>query len=113
IANCFKSLGAVAAIAGKPAQAARLFGAAETIWVQIGVPPSAVEQPWLNQAYAPARAQLSAEAFESAWAAGRAMPVEQAIDEALEVAHQVTSKQFMSPENASGLTPRECEVLRQ
>jgi predicted ATPase/DNA-binding CsgD family transcriptional regulator len=113
IACCVKSLGAVAAIAGNAEQGTRLFGAAEAMRERFGY----AEQPTaellrLEQAVAPARDHMSADAFAAAWSAGREMPLDEAIAEALEVARKVTLEQPPAPEAPTGLTQRELEVLR-
>ncbi len=112
VANCLKSLGAVAGVAGDPQQAARLLGAAEALREHRGVAVFPAELPRLERASAPARARLSETAFAAAWAAGRALPVEQAIAEALQVADDVTAARVPDPSAPHGLTPREREVLR-
>jgi DNA-binding CsgD family transcriptional regulator len=112
VANCLKSIGAVAAVAGRAAQATQLFGAAEATRERTGIgdqPPA--EQIRLEQAYAPARARLSADEFAAAWAFGRNMSIDQAISEAFDLAYDVMSAQTISPEPAAGLTSRELEVL--
>ena len=112
VANCLKSLGAVAGVAGDPQQAARLLGAAEALRERHGVAVFPAELPRLERASAPARARLSQTAFTAAWAAGRALPVERAITEALQVADDVTAARGPDPSAPHGLTPRELEVLR-
>jgi non-specific serine/threonine protein kinase len=107
-----KSLGAVAAVIGDPVQAARLFGAAEALRERHGVELPPAERPRLERAIAPARERLSDEAFTAAWAAGRALPVEHAIAEALAVADAVTSPRAPASKTHHGLSPRELEVLR-
>jgi tetratricopeptide (TPR) repeat protein len=87
VANCLKSLGAVAGVAGDPEQAARLLGAAEALRERHEVAVYPAEVPRLERASAPARARLSETAFAAAWAAGRALPLAQAISEALAVAN--------------------------
>jgi non-specific serine/threonine protein kinase len=112
VTNCLKSLGAVAAVAGNAEQAARLFGAAEATRERAGVVDSVAEQPRLEQAYAPARAKLSTDAFDAAWSSGREMPLSIAIVEALEVAHEFSSERPFGEESPTKLTPRELAVLR-
>ena len=92
---------------GRPEQAARLFGAAETARKVTG----AALQAQGESAYArDVRATLAAlgdDAFRRAWSAGRTLSPEQAIDEALTVAmHSAT------PANATNgpLTQRGQEV---
>jgi non-specific serine/threonine protein kinase len=115
VANCLKSLGAVAAVVGDAAQAARLFGATEALWERIGLHPlHPLERDRFARAVAPARDRLDAAPFAAAWAAGRALPLQEAIAEALAVADGVTEAAVAStdPGATHGLTPREQEVLR-
>jgi predicted ATPase/DNA-binding CsgD family transcriptional regulator len=112
VGNCLKSLGAVAGVAGDPRQAARLLGAAEALRERHGLAVYPAELPRLERASAPARARLSATSFAAAWAAGRALPVEQAVVEALQVADDVTAAWAPDPSASHGLSPRELEVLR-
>ncbi|MFL5760938.1 MAG: ATP-binding protein [Thermomicrobiales bacterium] len=112
-ANCIRDLGVVAGAAGNPVQAARLFGASEALWERHGFgQPAALEQPRLEDHMAPARTQLTAEALAAAWAAGRELPLEQAIAEALTVARDFKSEPPAPHEAPGGLTPRELRVLR-
>jgi non-specific serine/threonine protein kinase len=65
---------------GRAEHAARLFGAAEALRTVVG---TAILPHWQadhDRAEATARAALGEEAFAAAWAAGRALTVEQAID---------------------------------
>jgi hypothetical protein len=81
------SLAGLATIAGErrqPEHAARLFGAAEALRESIGHPLPPIMRAEYDQAVAAARAQLDSAAFAAAWAAGRAMTIEQAIAEALD-----------------------------
>ena len=64
-------------------QAARLFGAAETLHAGICFELSAAERAEHDQAIAAARAALGEEVFAAAWAEGQAMTMEQAIQLAL------------------------------
>jgi non-specific serine/threonine protein kinase len=111
IVNCFKNLGAVAAAVGRPEEGARLLGAAEALRERLGFDPPPVERQRIERAAAPARASLPEDAFAAAWAAGRALPLEQAIAEALAVAATVTAEPGARPHPA-GLSPRERQVLR-
>ncbi len=83
IATCLEGLAAVSQAGGLPDRAARLFGAAETLREAIGSPlPPAVCTDY-DRDVASARAALEAEAFARAWAEGRAMALEQAVEYAL------------------------------
>jgi hypothetical protein len=64
-------------------RAARLFGAAEALREMLGVPPLSFQQDPYQRGVDAARAQFDEAAFAAAWAEGRAMPVEQAVADAL------------------------------
>ena len=86
IAACIEGLGHLAAINGNAEQAGRLFGAAEALYGPLGF-----RLPHHDpQAYAPAldavRTALDEGTLASAWAAGRALPLEHAVAEARDVA---------------------------
>jgi DNA-binding NarL/FixJ family response regulator len=114
-------LASVAAWRGQPARAARLWGASEALREASG---SVADSPFARFRYdhegllAAARATLGEPAFEEAWAEGRAMAPEQAVDYALSEEKKPASP---PPEgNASvapaslpaGLSAREAEVLK-
>jgi hypothetical protein len=80
---CLAGLGSAAALGGAPERAARLWGAAERLREAIGCRPAPAARATYERALAAARAQLGEEAFAAAWAAGGALTLEQAIDEAL------------------------------
>jgi predicted ATPase/class 3 adenylate cyclase/Tfp pilus assembly protein PilF len=84
IAECLEALAGAAGAQGQPLRAARLFGAAEALREKIGVPLSPADRPTYDRTVAAARAQLDASAFTTAWTAGRALTMEQAVSEALE-----------------------------
>src|SRR5690606_40878433 len=96
-------------------QAARLFGAEEALREAIGA-PVAHHRARHDQAIAAVRDGLGATAFATAWAAGRAMPLADAVAEAIAVSpsqsrdagsdHEPTAAEWF------GLTRREVEVLR-
>ena len=69
---------------GQPTVAAQLFGAAEALRELIGKPLTRAQQVNRNRDVATVQERLEPEAFASAWAAGRAMTLEQAIAYALE-----------------------------
>ncbi|HET9221890.1 MAG TPA: tetratricopeptide repeat protein, partial [Roseiflexaceae bacterium] len=83
VPRCLEGLGGVAVVQGQLERAATLFGAAEALRESINVlmPPS--ERADYDRAVAAARAQLGEDAFAAAWEAGRALPLEQAIEVAL------------------------------
>ena len=85
IAVCLEGLAQVAAARGRPLPAARLWGAAEALRESIGAARQQVWRDRYERAVSAARAQASPAPFEAVWAAGRDMPLEQAIAEATEV----------------------------
>jgi predicted ATPase len=82
IAVCLEGLAQVAAARGQPLPAARLWGAAEALRESIGAAHQQVWRDRYERAVAAASDKAGAAAFEAAWAAGRAMPLEQIIAEA-------------------------------
>jgi hypothetical protein len=66
---------------GRKRSMTRLLGAAVTLFDGYLMDPP--EQAEFDRDHATARAQLGEDAFTAAWAAGRAMSLEQAIAEAL------------------------------
>jgi DNA-binding CsgD family transcriptional regulator len=99
----------VAALRGQPARAARLWGTVEALQEAIGLPLSPFDRAHPNYGglLAPARSRLGEAAWEAAWAEGRAMTPEEAIEYALK-----SEESAPSPKEISGLSERELEVLR-
>ena len=99
-------MGKVAALRGRPVRAARLWGAAEALREQMGMALSAFDlaASGYEQDLAALRSALDESAFEAAWAEGRTMSAEQAIEYALE-------EPPPDSETAHALTRRELEVL--
>ncbi|MFL5732491.1 MAG: tetratricopeptide repeat protein, partial [Chloroflexia bacterium] len=77
-------LGGVAAGVGQASRGTRLLGAAEALEEAPGSIFGQDDRMVYEQGIASARAQLSEEEFEKAWAEGRAMTMEQAIEYAIE-----------------------------
>ncbi len=69
---------------GQPIRSARLWGAAEAIYESINTIFSPLERHLFGPYIATARAWLDEEAWEAAWAEGRAMTREEAVVYALE-----------------------------
>jgi tetratricopeptide (TPR) repeat protein len=91
IALALEGLAGVAA-AEAPRRALRLAGAAAALRHAISRPLPPAERPLLDRWLAPARQALDAGAQATAWAEGRAMPLEQAIAYALEDAPEATEQ---------------------
>ncbi len=80
--TCLEGLAEVAAAEGKHERAARLFGAAAALRETTGSPGTASDPAEYEHAVASARAALSDAAFAEAWAEGRAMSPEAALEHA-------------------------------
>jgi DNA-binding SARP family transcriptional activator len=80
------TLGKVAALRGRPVRAARLWGAAEALREQMGMPLAHFDLALsgYEQDLAAVRSTLSDASFDAAWTEGRAMSPEQAIEYALD-----------------------------
>jgi non-specific serine/threonine protein kinase len=83
IAECLERLAGVAGARGQAQRAARLYGAAECLHEAINAPVAPADRLYYERTVADARAQLDETAFATAWAEGRATPLEQAIADAL------------------------------
>jgi hypothetical protein len=85
IAACLAALGAVAGTQGRRERAARLYGATQALLDAIGAAQLLPhDQATYERNLATVHTQLGDETFAVAWAAGRAMPLEEVIAEALD-----------------------------
>jgi predicted ATPase/class 3 adenylate cyclase len=84
IAHCLAGLAAVAVVTGEAQRAARLFGAAEVLLESLKARFDPADQLVYERHLAAARATLGPPAFEAARAAGREMPLAQAVALAVE-----------------------------
>jgi non-specific serine/threonine protein kinase len=80
---CLEEMGKVAAAENQPERAARLWGAAEKLRGGIHSSLTPVVRAALEKAIASARMAMGEEAFAAAWATGREMTMEEAIEFAL------------------------------
>jgi predicted ATPase/DNA-binding SARP family transcriptional activator len=92
IGHCLGGIAGMAALLGQPEQAARLFGAADMLFLRIGTSIWPVDKVEYDSNLEAVRARLGENAFAAAVAAGRALPLEQAIAEARAVAEMVGSE---------------------
>jgi predicted ATPase/class 3 adenylate cyclase len=83
LAKGMEALGSLAVAQGQPERAARLFGAADALREAAGAPMPPVERGDYQREVAAVLAALGKDTFATAWAAGRAMTLEQAIASAL------------------------------
>jgi predicted ATPase/DNA-binding CsgD family transcriptional regulator len=108
-----QGLAVVAALRERPERAVRLWGAAETLREEVGVSLAL----WAHMPtdfegrLAAIRSQVGAETFEQAWAEGRSMTLDHAVEYALEKERE-PSHVPESPSYPAGLSAREVEVLR-
>jgi predicted ATPase/DNA-binding CsgD family transcriptional regulator len=115
--TCLAGLAGVATSQGAIQRAARIFGAVEALHEAIQCPAPAVDQLEREHNVGVIRAQLAAPTFQSAWATGRTLTLEQAITEALALnaPDSLATSPFPSTQlstHPAGLTARELEVLR-
>ena len=83
VAACFQGLATVAAARGQLERAAYLFGATESGWAATKPSPTLGAHPHYPTKLASVRATLGHGATAAAWAAGRTVPLEQAVELAL------------------------------
>jgi DNA-binding CsgD family transcriptional regulator/tetratricopeptide (TPR) repeat protein len=95
---------------GLAARSARLWGAAEALREAIGAGLVPVESYYYGPYIAAARAQLDEPSWTAAWAEGRAMTPEQAVEYALDQSQDPAETE--SPTYPAGLSVREAEVLK-
>jgi excisionase family DNA binding protein len=112
VSTALEGLATVAA-AGQAEPTARLFGAAAALRDDIGMPQSPTERSYFAPILDVLRADLGAECFAAAWEAGRSLPRDEAMAEALAL-HAVPPKPSPSPAVSTQhrLTSRELEILR-
>jgi non-specific serine/threonine protein kinase len=113
IAMCLEGLAAAAVMQEQPERAARLFGAAEALRDTIHAPLPPTYRADYDRQMSHLRARLEETALTAAWAEGRAMTIEEAIECALEPGAPPTTKLSAQPAVGKGvkiLTQREREV---
>ena len=112
VVHCLEGLASIAGAEGSIVRAVRLWGAAEALLeeIEVGVHTYVPDHSIQQSQVAAAHARLDEEAFEAAWAEGRMMTSEQAIQYALE--QEAGPKQAAAEANSAGLSAREAEVLR-
>jgi predicted ATPase/DNA-binding CsgD family transcriptional regulator len=113
ISYCLGGLACIAAGCGDLKRSARLFGAADALREALGVPRSRPFPSSHDRDLAAVRARLGEAAFAAVFAAGRALPLDEAVREALSASWPAAPPSSLdSPALQHGLTPRELEVLR-
>lgn len=122
VAHSLANAAMVASARGDVERAARLFSAAEATHEFIGNIVKEPERTVYARSVASTRAQMTSEAFEAAWEAGRRMPIDEAVAEALadkptptpEVGELLSIGATLRAKSPGdyNLTEREVEVLR-
>lgn len=85
VARCVAAIGGIALMRGQPAQAAALLSAAQHYFDSVRPFLAPADIAEYDRDITACRAQLGAEAFAEAWAAGQAMTLAQACERALEI----------------------------
>ncbi len=106
--EALESLAGLAAVAESPAEAARLFGAAEALRESIGYVRFLVEREGYEADVALVHEGLSDDEFARAWEEGRAM----SLDEAVAYASRGRGERKRPSSGWASLTPSELQVVR-
>jgi DNA-binding NarL/FixJ family response regulator len=122
--SVLEGLAGAAATQGLAEHGARLFGATEALRESLGWPLPPISRADYDREIAAVRAQLEEATFAAAWAAGRALSLDQAIAEAerfaletppaqtaAEALGQARQKTSAGADRLGTLTPRERQVL--
>jgi DNA-binding CsgD family transcriptional regulator len=114
VADALLRLAQILVALGDPELAAHFFGCAEAQRETTGVVLYEPVRLGYEQAVAATRAALGDEPFQAAWAAGRSLPLEEAVERAanLRAEPRPAPDQPAAPEPSSRLSPRERDVLR-
>jgi predicted ATPase/DNA-binding SARP family transcriptional activator/DNA-binding CsgD family transcriptional regulator/Flp pilus assembly protein TadD len=112
IADCLGIMASAAGARGSAKRAARLWGAAEALREEVGVPLQPEDRMVLDPYLATARSSLGEIAWRTTLVEGRAMTSEQAIEYALDAGESLLPSlaTHRTSENTTVLTPREEEV---
>ena len=112
VAHCLEGLASVAGDEGLIARAARLWGAEEALLekLEAAVYTYVPDRSLHRGRVAAARARLGEDEFAAAWAEGREMTSDRAVQYALD--HPATSEAAVPEAYPAGLSDREVEVLR-
>jgi predicted ATPase/class 3 adenylate cyclase len=95
IAHSLDSIAATASRAGFAEIGARLFGASERLREELGAPVPASERAHYESGLTMTRSAAGDEVFERAWAAGRALTLDDAVAEALQIARRIAQRAEM------------------
>ncbi|MBV9357545.1 MAG: tetratricopeptide repeat protein, partial [Chloroflexi bacterium] len=110
--NSLVILAVVAGALGRPEQMVRLAAATDAYSQVVDVTPVPLAETMLRDALATAQSELGQATYAQVWAAGRALSLDQAVAEALALAHATETSSSARGDGVSALSPREQEVLR-
>jgi DNA-binding CsgD family transcriptional regulator len=112
--HCLLGMAGVAGSRRQPTRVARLGGATDALGETFGISILPMYRRNYNneERMAAARSQLDEKEWLEAWAEGRAMTPEQAVEYALEPTPKIPQEIPVAPTYPSGLSAREVEVLR-
>ena len=113
LAHFLMGLADAARALGRPVQAARWLAAGAGFFAAAGEPVWPIERLEHDRCRADLERRLGPQAFAVAWEAGRALPLERAVTEAVAALAEAVDGEHPAPEaGPAGLTTREAEVLR-
>jgi hypothetical protein len=92
MAHSLDSIAATASRAGFAEAGARLYGTGARLREELGAPVPASERARYETGLEMTRSAIGDEAYERAWAAGRALSLEDAVAEALDIARQIAQR---------------------
>jgi predicted ATPase/class 3 adenylate cyclase len=92
IAHSLDGIAATASRAGFAETGARLYGASERLREELGAPIPPSERERYETGLEMTRSAVGDEAYERSWAAGRALSLDDAVAEALDIARQIAEK---------------------
>src|SRR3954471_2821957 len=102
----------LAGLRGQPTEAARLWGAAESLRESLNISLAPIERSYYDPPIEAARSQLDDATWKTAWTEGRRMSLEQAVEYALEPPPELPHEAQAPPAYPADLSAREVEVLR-
>jgi excisionase family DNA binding protein len=100
---------------GRARQAATLFGAADALREEAGIPQSNTDRAYYEPFLTALQEELGPDTFAAAWSEGRAMSWQAAMADLLVAAaepEQMATRTVRDPTALNGLTTRELEILR-
>ena len=97
MAHSLDSIAATASRAGFAEAGTRLYGASECLREELGAPIPPSERTRYETGLEMTRSAIGDEAYDRAWAAGRALSLEDAVAEALDIARHVAGTAATPP----------------